>query len=69
MKPSEAYLSALLKGNRAECLQIVKHFLASNSSLPDLYEEVMKPALYEVGRMWEVNKGSTFSFTLPLPIL
>lgn len=55
MKPSEAYLSALLKGNRAECSQIVQQFLASNSSLLDLYEEVMKPALYEVGRMWEAN--------------
>lgn len=55
MKPSEAYLSALLKGNRAECSQIVQQFLASNSSLLDIYEEVMKPALYEVGRMWEAN--------------
>ena len=55
MKPSDAYLSALLKGNRAECSQIVQAYLASNASLVELYEEVMKPALYEVGRLWETN--------------
>lgn len=52
----EQYLENLLKGNRAECSSIAHAYLASNPSIEDLYEEIFKEALYEVGRLWENNK-------------
>jgi methanogenic corrinoid protein MtbC1 len=35
---------------------IAKAYLRENPSIKDLYEEVFKAALYEVGRLWETNK-------------
>jgi MerR family transcriptional regulator, light-induced transcriptional regulator len=52
----DKYLQNLLKGNRANCSAIAHEYLAQNNSPIDLYEEVFKVALYEVGRLWENNK-------------
>ncbi|MFA9390387.1 MAG: B12-binding domain-containing protein [Prolixibacteraceae bacterium] len=52
----EQYLAYLLKGNRADCSSIAHEYLAQNPSIEDLYEEIFKEALYEVGRLWENNK-------------
>jgi len=53
---SSDFLYHLLKGNRKMCSTIAKNFLAENPSIKDLYEDVFKEALYEVGRLWEANK-------------
>ncbi|NEW80179.1 MAG: cobalamin-binding protein [Gelidibacter sp.] len=53
---SEDFLHYLLKGNRKMCATIAKNYLVENPSIKDLYEEVFKEALYEVGRLWEANK-------------
>lgn len=50
------YLQNLLIGNRAACSLITQQYLTQNPSFKDLYEEVFKVALYEVGRLWETNK-------------
>jgi methanogenic corrinoid protein MtbC1 len=50
------FLQNLLKGNRPNCSAIAKQYLAQNHSVMDLYEEVFKVALYEVGRLWETNR-------------
>ena len=50
------YLQNLLKGNRANCSSIARQYLEKNHSIKDLYEEVFKAALYEVGRLWETNQ-------------
>ncbi|HBL76955.1 MAG: hypothetical protein A2W90_00685 [Bacteroidetes bacterium GWF2_42_66] len=50
------FLQNLLKGNRANCSAIARQYLAQNHSVMDLYEEVFKVALYEVGRLWETNR-------------
>jgi methanogenic corrinoid protein MtbC1 len=50
------YLENLLIGHRAKCSVIAKAYLRENPSIKDLYEEVFKAALYEVGRLWETNK-------------
>jgi len=55
-EPSESYLQYLLEGNRRECSSIVKEYLADKHSFNELYEKVLKVALYEVGRLWEQNK-------------
>jgi MerR family transcriptional regulator, light-induced transcriptional regulator len=53
---ADDYLQNLLTGNRANCSAIAKQYLAQNPSIQDLYEEVFKVALYEVGHLWETNK-------------
>lgn len=57
-KLEKTYLDNLLKGNRKACLQATRQYLQQNDNIPDLYENIFKPALYEVGRLWEQNKIS-----------
>jgi methanogenic corrinoid protein MtbC1 len=55
---TEEFLENLLKGNRLACSDIARKFLLLNHSITVLYEDVIKEALYEVGRLWETNKIS-----------
>lgn len=55
---AQKYLNGLLVGNRRECSSIVNDFLHAQGTFHDLYEKVIKVALYEVGRLWETNKIS-----------
>ena len=55
---SRSLLNSLIKGKRKESSDLAHKFLSENHSITDLYEEVMKPALYEVGELWEKNKIS-----------
>lgn len=52
------YLSHVIQGDKKECLAIARQFLEGGRSMTELYEEVLKQALYEVGRLWESNKIS-----------
>lgn len=50
------YLQNLLKGNRSNCSVVARQYLAKNPSIKDLYEEIFKVSLYEIGRLWETNQ-------------
>lgn len=52
------YLNALLEGKRKEAGKICLDFIKTGKSFKELYEHIMKPALYEVGKLWEQNKIS-----------
>ena len=52
------FLENLLIGNRQMCSKIAKQYLSEDHSIKDLYEDVFKEALYEVGLLWENNKIS-----------
>jgi len=54
----ETYLTNLLAGNRQMCSSIAKQYLSEDHSIKELYENVFKVALYEVGLLWENNKIS-----------
>ncbi|MFW5786583.1 MAG: cobalamin B12-binding domain-containing protein, partial [bacterium] len=49
------FLSALLAGNRKRCAEIVEEYRTEYPGVIDLYEKLFKPALYEVGSLWERN--------------
>lgn len=49
----QAYLSALLKGDRAECARIVEGLMSDGTSLRNLYIDLFQRALYAVGERWE----------------
>ncbi len=53
---TDTFLLNLLQGNKGNCSALAHEYLAQNPSIQDLYEEVFKTALYEVGRLWENNK-------------
>jgi methanogenic corrinoid protein MtbC1 len=53
---SEEFLTSLLQGNRQNCSSIAKKYLNLNHSFLDLYENIFKVSLYEVGRLWETNR-------------
>lgn len=55
---SDSLLNNLIDGKRKESSKLAHQFLSENNSITELYEEVMKPALYEVGILWEKNKIS-----------
>ncbi|MFP4556540.1 MAG: B12-binding domain-containing protein [Bacteroidales bacterium] len=52
------YLNYLLSGNHRECSKLVSKFTATEKDFKILYEEVIKSSLYEVGKLWEMNKIS-----------
>ncbi len=52
------FLDHLLKGDKAKCFALVKHYLSLRPSIIDLYENLLKVSLYEVGELWETNKIS-----------
>lgn len=58
---AEKYLENLLHGYREKCSEISLQFVKETSSVQRLYEEVFKPALYEVGKLWEQNQISVAS--------
>ncbi len=49
------YLEALLHGDRATCVKIIKGLLADNIELEELYVNWLQRAMYEVGDLWERN--------------
>lgn len=52
------FVQHLIEGNRPKCSAYTRDYLARKNSVMDLYEHVFKPALYEVGRLWETNQIS-----------
>ena len=52
----QAYLAALIAGDRRRALRIVGDARAANVELRTIYLEVFQPALREVGRLWQENE-------------
>lgn len=55
---ASSFLQALLSGNRKQCSKIAADYLKADPSFINLYENVLKKALYEIGRLWETNQIS-----------
>ncbi len=52
------FLELLISGNRGKCSDFAQKYVQDNRSIQDLYENVLKKALYKVGELWEYNKIS-----------
>ncbi len=50
------FLDSLLNGNRAEASEKIRQQLGNGLSIKAIYEEIIKPALYRVGELWEQNQ-------------
>jgi len=58
LKNHKEFLNSLISGNRSLSSDLVHSYLNQQDSIKDLYEDVIKKALYEIGDLWEHNKIS-----------
>lgn len=52
----EEYLDALRRGDRRLALNTARAAITNGADFRDLYIDVLQPAMYEVGRLWEINQ-------------
>ncbi len=52
------FMESLLSGHRSRCSELAHSYLENGMPIQDLYENIIKPSLYEIGRLWERNKIS-----------
>jgi len=54
----DAYLTALLSRGSARARHVIATALADGVAIPDIYLEILQPALYEVGHRWALGELS-----------
>lgn len=54
----EKFLKSLLLGDRASCSEYAHQYVEHTHSIPELYENVIKTSLYDIGKLWEYNQIS-----------
>lgn len=54
----QAYLAALLSGDRERCRACFEQWLAATADLRTLYEDLVQRSLYAVGEQWQLGKIS-----------
>jgi len=52
------FFDLLLKGDHLKCSGLIREYMKNNIPTKVLYEEIIKEAMYEVGKLWEKNKIS-----------
>lgn len=57
----KTFLDSLLSGNHLRCSELVQSYLDNKITVNELYENIIKKALYDVGEQWEHNKISVAS--------
>ncbi len=57
----EGFFDALIHGDRKKCSEITGKLLDNDVTLEDVYENIIRRALYEVGDLWERGKISVAS--------
>ena len=52
------FLRGLINGEKKICSSIANRFFSETRSIITVYEELLKPSLYMIGDLWEINKIS-----------
>lgn len=52
----QAYLEALIRGDRHSCRSMVEEMLHNEIDIKDLYVGIFQRSLYRVGELWECNQ-------------
>jgi MerR family transcriptional regulator, light-induced transcriptional regulator len=50
------YIQAIRGGERRAALAVALEAVRAGASVPDVYVEILQPAQYEIGRLWERNE-------------
>jgi len=53
---AKKYLQVLLAGERGKASELIAGAIDSGAGIRDIYLRVLKPCLYEVGRMWQTGR-------------
>jgi methanogenic corrinoid protein MtbC1 len=56
MMDSDVFLDALIRGDRREANRLVDRVLDRGDGLASLYLDIVQPAMWEVGRLWQENE-------------
>ncbi|WP_437641712.1 cobalamin B12-binding domain-containing protein [Sorangium sp. So ce854] len=52
------YLDALLGGDRARALRLIREAVEAGTPVKDIYAHVFQPCQYEIGRLWQTHQIS-----------
>ena len=52
------FLDLLISGNHLKCSKLMHSFVSKNIPVTEMYENILKKSLYDVGELWEYNKIS-----------
>ncbi len=52
------FLDALIKGDRNQCSRVSNALLERQASVQDIYEDLIRKAMYDIGELWEQGKIS-----------
>jgi len=52
------FFEALIKGDRKKSNEILSQKIEENTSIEDIYEKVIKNAMYKIGELWETGEVS-----------
>jgi len=55
---AQVYVQSLLQANRQTAFQVLEGALSQGASLENVYVNIIQPAMYEVGRLWETSQIS-----------
>lgn len=53
---AEKFLEYSLRGNRIHALDTVEQAVQDGTPIEDVYLRILQPVLYEVGRLWQLNR-------------
>jgi methanogenic corrinoid protein MtbC1 len=56
MMDSDVFLDALIRGDRRDANRLVDRVLDRGDGLASLYLDIVQPAMWEVGRLWQENE-------------
>ncbi|HYP04694.1 MAG TPA: cobalamin-dependent protein [Bryobacteraceae bacterium] len=51
-----SYVEAALRGRRQAAIELLLEAAQHDYTLPKLYEDVLQPAMYRIGALWETNE-------------
>jgi MerR family transcriptional regulator, light-induced transcriptional regulator len=53
-----AFLQGLLEGDSATCLAAIDTVIGTMDGLPSVFEQIVRPSLYEIGELWQAGEIS-----------
>jgi methanogenic corrinoid protein MtbC1 len=55
---AQKYIELVVKGKKFEAMALVEEQLTQGVSISKIYQELLTPCQYEIGRLWETNRIS-----------
>lgn len=58
MEIKNSFQTALINGNHRKCLTLAKDYIKSPADLENFYLQIIQPAMYDIGMLWELGNIS-----------